>query len=59
MGKKEVELKEIEDKRLGELVEEYLELDDQINDNIDKLEEINKKLAILYSNLYKKKKGSK
>lgn len=51
MGKKEVELKEIEDKRLGELVEEYLELDDQINDNIDKLEEINKKLAILYSNL--------
>lgn len=46
-----LDLKKIEDRKLGELVEEYLKLDDQINDNIDKLEEINKKLVIMYSNL--------
>ncbi|MBA7492892.1 hypothetical protein ES702_03445 [subsurface metagenome] len=46
-------LKKIEDKKMEKLVEEYLELDDQINDNIDKLEKINKKLAIMYSNLEK------
>lgn len=47
------EIKETENKELEELVEEYLNLEDQRNKNIDKLEEINKELAIMYSDLEK------
>ena len=40
-----------EEKKLKEWTKEYLNLEDQRNENIDKLEAVNKKLAILYSEL--------
>ena len=43
--------REIEDKELEDLAREYLDLEEQRNENLDKLEETNKKLAILYLNL--------
>ncbi len=48
-----LKLREIEDRELEELAKRYLDLEDQRNKNIDKLEEINKKLTLLYSNLEK------
>jgi len=47
------DLKETEDKESEEWAQRYLDLEKQRNDNIDKLEEIDKELAILYKNLEK------
>jgi len=41
------------DKELEGLVNEYLKLEDQRNKNIDKLEEINRELALLHLDLEK------
>ena len=46
-------IRETEDRELEELAKEYLDLEEQRNENIDKLEEINKKLVLLYSELEK------
>jgi len=42
-----------EDKELEEWAQRYIDLENQRNKNLDRLEEINKKLALLYSNFEK------